>query len=276
MKVLVALVFVLSGCTSLSKKRPAGPVPQQVNIAFKGKIGETTETLYHSDSRTRVYTGTQVTHDRTEVVDFDVDTTVTGASDKTISANVKTVRKDGTVDLHDLAFPELGEEIAFILRSNGEIIKAGKHPPTSIYFVPSLPVPDHAVAVGDTWPLEHSWISGRDQIPLTLQVIGILKGIDACDGGYCADVEVSGNVLLGTGPLSAGSRFESRVWGRVLFSLDRGDVVWSEMRSSQEMTSPTDRTIVTSCMSSVMRVNAKVSRLDCEPDEKPVEKVPEI
>lgn len=272
----VGLALGLAGCASKPIERAGGPVPRVVEIAFKGRPGTMSELHYHSHARTRKFAEAQITNDRSEIVDFDVQTAVQNFSENQIASTIKTVKKDGSVPLHDLAFPELGEELDYVMRTDGRILKAGAFPPHSIFFVPSLPTPGRPVEIGDTWPLEHVWHSGRENIPLKLAIIGILKDIVPCEQAYCADIEVSGRVNLAIPPNAIGARFESRLWGRLLFSLDRGDVIWSEMRSREEMAVQADRTIVDSCMVSEIKRAGKgyVSRFDCEPKEQPVAQVP--
>ena len=243
----VVLSLLTLGCAGLVKSQST-----PVLIEFKGKPGTVSETRYYSGSRTITYAQGQVVRDRIEGVDFSVRTTVQGydPSSKILKLNVSTVRKDGNVDLHDLAFPELNEKIDFVVNGvTGVVMKAGAYPPHSIFFVPSLPMPKGPVEVGDTWTLDHTWYSASDQIPLRLSLVGIFKDIVNCEGGKrCADLEISGSVELMHAPTTPNSSFISRVWGRVLFHLERGDVIRSDMRSREEMSVPGDRVVITSCV----------------------------
>lgn len=277
---LIALVLILAGCASkpTANETPSEPAPKQATIRFAGKAGAQTDTVYRSNSRTRRFQDGQITNDRTEIVDFTTRAVVRAADADKVTTGVKTIAKDGSVDLHDLAFPELNEEIEYVTKSTGQIVKAGRYPPHSIFFVPPMPVPEKPVAVGDTWPLEHTWFSGAEHIPLKLSVVGILKGIVACEGAWCADVEVSGGVAIAVAPSEASARFESRVWGRMLFSLAGGDILWSELRSREEVLFGTERTLVESCMVSEVKSERHgiKSQLDCDPKEQPVARVPRL
>jgi hypothetical protein len=64
----------------------------------------------------------------------------------------------------------------------------------------------------------------------------------------------------------------------VLFSLQRGDVIWSEMRSHEEMLVGGERNDVVSCMVSAMKGVAGLSTaaLACDPKEQPVAGVPSL
>ena len=108
--------------------------------------------------------------------------------------------------------------------------------------------------------------------------MGILKGFVPCEGVWCADVEVSGNVMIAIPQSENSARFDSRLWGRMLFSLTRGDVIWSELRSREEVIVPTERTLVESCMVSETKSerHALKSQMDCDPKEQPVARVPSL
>ena len=255
-------------------------MPKSVKIELKGKTGEVADTRYYSNSRILTYEEGQLTRDRLEAVDFTV-TAHTKAYDpdrQLLKFTVKTTRKDGAVELHDLAFPELGEQIDYIVRGNGQVLQAGAYSPQSLFFVPALPISEKPVEVGDTWTMEHTWISAKDSVPLKLDVVGILKNIVPCESTkVCADIEVSGHVTLVAVPTNEGAKFESRVWGRMLFSLERGDVLWSEMRSSEEMGVKGDKMRVTSCMVSEIKAAADYKiKFSCDPAEQAVAAVPTL
>lgn len=278
--VFLLLSSGLMGCASTGGAGGAARLEGPVTIEFKGIPGQTVETRYFSHARILSYGDRQLLRDRSESVDFTVSTHFADydAKNKLLRFEARTVRKDGTVPLHDFAFPELNEVIGYEVRSTGEVLKAGSFPSQSLFFVPSLPIPDKPVSVGDTWGMEHTWTSAKDGIPLRLEVVGILKNIVKCDGGkHCADIEISGHVSLLKEPTAKGARFDSRVWGRMLFSLERGDVVWSEMRSQEEMGVQADRMVVSSCMVSETQLGAKYkTEFNCEPGEKPVDKIPSL
>jgi len=263
--VLLISLFQLQ-CTTLGLSRSK---PQSVRIELKGKPGTSSETRYYSHANVKSYSDQQLLRDKQEIVDFTVLTTIQeyDAQEKLIKFKVKTIAKDGIVNLHDLAFPEKNEEIDYIVRGSGEVLKAGNHAPQSLFFVPALPVPKDEVEVGDTWTMEHTWYSSRDNIPLKLEVVGILKALVPCDGGKtCADIEISGGVKLVSMPTIEGGRFDSRIRGRMLFSPDRGEVIWSEMRSEEEMIVQGEKFSVVSCMASETKLGAKFkTKLECQP-----------
>jgi hypothetical protein len=272
--------LTLIHCSNMRKSGGAAG-GRTVEIALKGAEGDKSETRYYSSSRTLTYNGEQLVRDKTESVDFTINTNYTFYDPKTsvLKFRVTTTRKDGKVELHDLAFPELRETIDYVVvGKTGQVIQAGAYPPQGIFYVPSIPIPKEPVAVGDTWTMEHTWLSATDSIPLKLEIVGILKDIVSCEGGKtCADIELSGGVELDKGIIAKGTSFQSKLWGRMLFSIDRGDVIWSEMRSNESMNVPGERFAITSCTRSETRVAKEFkTKLDCEPKDVPVTQVPKM
>lgn len=282
MKHFVYLFFILScSCSTLQSSKGSEGAPQKVRIELKGNPGASIETRYHSHTNVKNYSDRQLLRDKNEVVDFTTVTRVQGydPQGKILTYSVKTVAKDGAADLHDMAFPEKSEEIDYIVRADGTVLRAGTYPPQGLFFVPSLPVPQDEVEVGDTWSMTHTWYSSHDGIPLKLDIAAILKGIVPCEakGKFCADIEISGGVKLATLPTTEGARFNNRVWGRLLYSLERGDVLWSEMRSLEEMVVKGERTSVLSCMVSEAKQSDKYkTRINCDPAIVSVTAVPRI
>jgi hypothetical protein len=251
-----------------------------VELRLKGEPGALTETRYHSKSRILTYADSQLRRDRLETVDFLVQNRVvaTDPASGVLRVQTTTVNKDGPVPLHDLAFPELLETIDYVFRPTGEVLMAGPFPPSSIFFVPSVPIAKEKVQVGDTWVLEHVWRSSRDGVPLKLEILAILKDLVKCEGkNTCADLEISGHVNLVVAPDAAKALFISKLWGRMLFSIERGDVIWSQTRSLEDVRHPGGRVLVNSCMTSEMRLGAeyRASR-GCEPAEEAVSELPKI
>ncbi|MGZ6480619.1 MAG: hypothetical protein ACXWQE_15010 [Bdellovibrionales bacterium] len=267
--------FLFLGCASTG---PKGGLPSAVAIEFKGKPGEVTKTHYYSNAHILSYQDGQILRDRTEGVDFTVDTHVTefDPAKKILKYEVRTTEKDGAVELHDLAFPELNEQLYYTVRTNGEVLNVNNLRSKSLFYVPALPTPKAPVQIGDTWTMEHDWVSSKDGIPMQLEVVAILKDIVACEKkNVCADIELSGHVEVMSAPKVVGARFNSRLWGRVLFSLERGDVIWSEMRSTEEMAATGDRMAVRSCMVSEMKLGGKPKiEFACNPTDDAVTKTP--
>ncbi len=272
-----ASVFALAGCSTLGQAQKNNSL-RAVTIELKAKSGAHFDTRFYSHAYIRTYADQQLVREKHEAVDFTTRTSIEDSRDKVLRYKMSTYIKDGAASLHELAFPELNETIEYIVRANGEVLKAGAYPPDSLFFVPALPIPKTAVQVGDTWVMEHSWLSANEGIPLRLEIVGILKNLVSCEGTKtCADIEVSGSVKLGVPPTAVGAKFGSRIWGRMLFGLERGDVIWSEVRSEEEMATKGERILIQSCMVSEIKTAEKYkTKLNCEPGEIAVTSVPKL
>ena len=242
-----------------------GPTtPSEVTLEF-GRVppGAVLEVRNSATTRLRTFGHGQPLRDRRETVDFTTQSEIRGKPGGRLHSRLTTVAKDGHSSLAEMAFPELHQSLDFVTTPAGEVMRAGTYPPTSVFFLPTLPLPRDAVRVGDTWALDQDWISGVDHFPLRLEVIGILAEIRRCLSGHvCADVEVSGHVVLRVPPDDAGARFDSRVRGHALFDVDRGEVIWAEMRSREEITLGPEVSLIESCLVS----RAGSARVACEPD----------
>lgn len=245
-------------------------------LEMKGRVGETQLTRYYSAAHIKNFESGQITKDRQEVVDFTVRTKTTQVDpgSKSFVVRSRTIRKDGNSSLHELAFPELNEEIEFVISKQARILSAGDYPPDSLFFVPFMPMPKGPVQVGETWTLQHSWNSSPSGIPLSLDLIAIFKGVRPCmKAQTCADLEISGKVLVDAAT-KENVKFDGNVWGRILFSIENGDVIWSETRSSEDMVLGAESMKVLSCLrSEIVDRDLKPAKNDgfqCEPSLEPV------
>lgn len=274
----LSLLFLLSlSACAHRMELPMVENPQtEIKLALKSEKGVEDITRYYSHSYIRDYEGPQLVRERDEIVDFRVLEKIMGVNKKgEITVLTSTTTKDGTVDLHDLAFPEKGEEIEYIFNRDGKVLKAGDLPPDSIFYVPPLALPKGPVKVGDTWALDHAWISLKNGIPLAVHLVAILKSIRQCGKGLCADIELSGSVeLVG---LKKEAIFNSSIWGRMLMSVEKGSVLWSEVRSRERMTLSGKGTDVLSCLVSGLEAPADLQILKvkpvCKPTQDPVKPI---
>jgi hypothetical protein len=273
MKVAVSLllgVFV-SACTSSAPKSespPPTPARGAYDLRLRGHQGEKAVTVYHSDSAVEDYELNQKVRDHQEILDFVVSTEVLEARDSQLTIRTQTLDKDGAGSLHDYAFPEKDESIDFVYSSGAQVLRADPFPKSSIFYLPPVSLPEHDVKVGDTWTMDHAWISTNDGLPLRLSMVTIFKDVVNCGRfGHCADLEVSGQVDIANESVQKLLKFDSRIWGRMLFSLDRGDVVWSEVRSQDMFKAKENETRVLSCMVSRMQTPDAVTtdKVSCEP-----------
>jgi hypothetical protein len=241
---------------------PKGPFTLRLN----SPQGDIAYTSYHSDSAVEDFEDGQKVRDHSEAMDFLVETGVVAVRDDQIAMRSKTIEKDGTAPLNDLAFPELDEEIDFVYSRRAQVLLAGDFPRDSIFYMPPVSLPEGAVDVGDTWMMDYSWISSNDGLPLKLSMLTIFKTVVACGvRDACADLEVSGQVdLIGANP--AKIKFASRLFGRMLLSLKSGEILWSEVQARDDFASSGIESKVNSCMSSSSVFNLRVfSRLACNP-----------
>jgi hypothetical protein len=260
-----------------SKSAGGGPV----TIVIKGGPGQQDITRYYSRSHITGYEGAQKVREKDEIVEFRVSEKVTriDANKNLITVKAATISKDGTVDLHDLAFPEAGEEIEYTFTRQGEVVRAGDYPLDSVFYIPPVPLPKGPVEIGDTWTMDHGWVGMNSGIPLGVHLVSILKGIQSCGPGRCADIEVSGHVEV-AGMTKKGTEFKSTIWGRMIVAVERGTVLWSEIRSREKMTLPDSRTEIQSCMVGALETpkewSLKVPGKVCELSDGPVAVLPRV
>lgn len=250
---LLGLASVVGCATSGSLKTI--DIKEPITLRLQGKPGQTDLTEYHSHTQILASESGQPVKEKDEVVDFVVEEKVEKVeANGELLISASTIKKDGSVPLHDMAFPELGEKITYLFSPEGKVLRAGEFPRQSIYYIPPVPLPPEPVSPGDTWDMSHSWISLNTGLPMVIHVVAIFKRVVECGpyGGRCVDLELSGaSEVLGAAPMP-GSGFASEFWGRMLFSLDRGSVIWSEMRNREKMTAPQGQVDVLSCMSSTL------------------------
>lgn len=243
-------IATLGGCVSLNLgSKSAGP-PPAVTLKLK-PFSETT--AYYSHADIKIFEEDQLIRSRDEVVTFSVksDAALLDPKSGRFELLTKTIARDGSGNLRELGFPELGEEIRFELTPQGEVLKAGDYPKDSLFFVPSVPIPSRTVSVGETWRLLHSWVGAENNLPLTVDLVAILKALYTCGNRKCADIEVSGEVKSEVLNHSS-SKFKSEISGRLVFDLDLGVLVWSLVRNTQDFVSQKNRVFVRSCLISVL------------------------
>ena len=262
------------GCTSFSGLKPVS-LSQPVELQLQGDVGRVEQVEYRSYSRTVLFEDQQKVKQKEELVDFTV-------QQKTVNVDLKTktrthemtvLHKDGLVDLHDLAFPEVDEVLKVVLTDQGDILKAGRYPKNSVFFVPPVPFPKKTVRVGDTWSVQERWLGAKNGVPLQLNVTTVFKGLYQCPLSLCAHLELSGDVKV-LGALRKSLSLQSRVHGYLLLSTQTGAVVWSEVHSRESIQTQLSRVVVDSCLSAYLKapkneaINFK--KKGCQPDAKNV------
>ncbi|MBK7843234.1 MAG: hypothetical protein IPJ71_05985 [Bdellovibrionales bacterium] len=257
--VLVSCVTIFAGCASLPRGGSvengdtAGEGPrglqekQPIPLKLKGVVGRKEKSWYYSASTAETHEDGQIVRRKEEAVAFTVESRFKSQADGVIVFDAETIEKDGQVDLHDLAFPELNELIEFKLKESGEVLQAGFYPPTSVFFVPPVPLSREAVLIGDTWTIQHEWISMKNGVPLRADLTLIFKGLHQCGKGRCAELEISGEVAIIDAKMKE-VKFQNEISGRLLFSIDQGTVVAMRVANKEAMLMGHSFLRVFSCM----------------------------
>ncbi len=295
--ILPFFFFSLVGCVHMPTSRviATGPTASlaadkgPVAIAFKPKLNDIDITDYHSQSITKAYSNGHVVKTLTDSLDFTVKTKTVGIDKDNQNAtyDLKTIKKTGLADLADFALPELGETLDLIMTNQGKVLKAGDYPPGTLFFVPPVSLPDNPVKVGDSWSMTSEWVSLKSGVPLKMKTLSTLKSIRQCGTtGKCAEITLTGTVELENSTDSSTTdsnssssdktspamkpQFTSSMSGSLLFSLDRGTVLYSYLKSSESLSAKTTRIQIESCM--VTRVSNPIdenllgnSPLGCDP-----------
>ncbi len=275
---LVALLLALTGCTHLSLSQSLKVLPDQgpVRLEMRPTIGTGDTSDYRSVTVTKSKPNAQAQQETTDEFNFTVDTKVTHVDNVNNLATyrINVLKKDGPGELADFAMPDIGETLDLVLTRDGQVVKAGDYPPGSLYYVAPTSLPKDDVKVGDTWLMRAEWVSLKSGVPMHLEVVSTLKSIRDCGAiGRCAEIEISGDetiigaasnplsskVVTGKTPKKAQPivedvkmRFKSEMKGRVLFSIEKGAVLFSYMRSEEHMTGEKDTLDSDSCMTSTL------------------------
>lgn len=201
-------------------------------LRLKADLDRTEVVRYCARSRTRVYSEAALRSERDEATEFTVETRSTKSDLKAdrLSQTVRTIKKDGAMDLREFAMPEIGEKIDFVFSSQGRVLRAGSFPESSIYFVPTVSLPLAPVARGDTWTMESSWAPIGEKAIFYVEMVSIFKEAWACGTRRCAEIEIAADIraVAGGAPLAG---YANRWRGRMLFDIDSGTVVWSRLES---------------------------------------------
>ncbi len=268
----LSLVAASGGCASA----PKGPY----HLELKGAQDSSYEVLtdYYTHNLVRSFADSQLVREKTEMGRFQVRTEVlpalllpsdSGEASTPPSGNVdmlpaletlihyrlRTLTKEGPLRLNDLGFPDVGEELDYIFTPQAEVLRVGDIPPSSHFYVPPLPLPDRPVGPGDTWELNHHWFS-ESGLPLKLQVIAIFNTLVSCPPwGWCADLDISGDLDI-PGLDRQSLRFESLIQGRMLFALEKGLLLWSEVHSHEETLTQEEHQQSLSCLVGQVQKNS--------------------
>ena len=249
---ILALVNCLTlSCSTEPKQRSLRVPPEGIFLRLRPLQGRMEMSSHYSHIHTKSYNKGVVTETEDDIVSFDVatETVLVDMGQLKLHMNMTTIRKEGNVELHDLAFPELGESLRFVFYPNAEVASVDGYPKTSVFYIPPISLPIRKVRIGDTWKMSKTWLSAKGQIPFRVDIVTIFKGLHPCGvKDKCADLEISGQVSLLNASKSV--NFKSEIQGRMLFSIGRGTMVWSLVRNHESLDIQEDRTVLHSCLTS--------------------------
>ncbi len=177
-----------------------------------------------------------------------------------LNQRVHVLNKEGESDLHDYAYPRLGEVFNYQYKRNGEVLQVENFPRDSLFYVPAISLPKGKKGKGDTWALQRSWWDSKNNVQLNLDMVTILESFLECGEGHiCALLSIDGKVTIPSMVNSIESGFLGRLSGEILFSVEKGVVLVSNIKS-EEALQIGDETIEThSCLKSVL-ISSKVAR----------------
>ncbi len=272
---IVLMILAALGCATSGPQKTLGAAQasdKEYEIKLAAVVGRKEVSEHYSKSFIKSYSEDQISRERQESVEFDTESdTIKMDNEKGfIHTLVKTTRKEGSGELHDMAFPELNERLEMVFDKNAQVVFVSGFPESSVFYVPPISLPEQKVKIGDTWEMQKSWVSLKNSIPLTINMITILKNVFSCDkDDLCADLEVSGDVgIIAT--LNANANYQSELKGRILYSLKRGTVVWSLVKSEESMSVDSEKVSVKSCMISFLKEPKEekpsfAKEADCDP-----------
>ncbi len=277
---LVVCLYLLNASCALFGKKVGGlsvanKITEPSFVHLQGIQGYESVGRMYSKTIVSERKGEKLTQTEVKYADIDVKSEIllVDRGKALIYFLLKTIRSESNMDLADLAMPELNKEIKITMYPNAEVFDVEDRPKTSIFYVPPISLPLHKVKVGDTWPMKRIWLTAKTGIPIQIDLVTVYKNLLKCGkGDLCADLELSGKISLPTAD-KAKLNILSDMNGRILFSLKTGTVVWSSVRSSEEISVGGKTQVVQSCTNTALiePLEHKIvdgSNLKCEPTDK--------
>jgi hypothetical protein len=249
LRVTVLLVAMI-GFTACSTSQIETQDPISLNL--EGVPGHKDLYSIHSQTLVENVSPDKLLRQKIETVEFDVATQIEKVDKKnsTIEMETTTTKKDGSLSLNDMAYPELDETIDFVFDKRGRVLHAGRYSPDTIFFVSPLPLPDRPVKVGDTWTYETEWVTQDSRLPMKIQLVMVLKKALKCyDKEYCAEVEWSGRVFSDELKMP----IVSHINGYTLYRPKTGSQIWTWSRNEEQMEMQGVKMRVSTCIQSILK-----------------------
>lgn len=245
----------------------------RVHLGLRGKVGSTDKLELYSKTVSQNITPDKLLRQTEESVYFKLSQKTTQVDDKkNVHQSLVTTFKEGSLNLHDMAYPELNEVMPFVFDSEGKVVSVGNFQEGSLFYVSPLPLPNKEVSVGDTWPYETTWWSEQSNTMMKIEILFVLKKILKCfKDELCVAIAWSGKVS----PESSVKKpiepmlpklFESKLQGYSILRLETGTQIWSYIKNSESLKIEDVDLKVYSCIKSVLDDPAvKKEKPYCDP-----------
>ena len=260
MKSIILLVILSCVATSCSHLKPK----PEVELRLKALDQKLSTNYYSKSVSQQVKNRSFATEQESELRFTEIKSYLPEESgEERLAFQVEVKDKDGEAKMHEMAFPEPGEEVLMIYRPDATVVSAGDFSEDSVFYLPSLSLPEDPVRVGDTWHSFYEWVSGESGIPFSLELVTIFKEIKPCGDSSCALLEVSGATKMNHA--SIGDQFSSEVSGFILFDIDRGLTLSTDMKSQEEINMDKVLLRSSSCLMSRVESSKEDKVLECDP-----------
>jgi hypothetical protein len=212
---LLSLALFLPNCTTTATKVTNVPQQEVISLKLSPGLGQVEVTSNCYVTSTKSFINGEIRAKKIETTDFKTQVT-TIKTGKEIRQLIETIAKDGGASLHDLAYPELNEQIDLTLEPSGKVLKAGHYAKDSIFYIPALPLPDKPVKTGDQWEVENTWVESSAKLKLTSKIKSKFVEYTTCGDHQCVLIEFTGT-MDAPEKLKKEMNFEHKLTGRFLF-----------------------------------------------------------
>ena len=281
---LLSCLVSLTSCSHIGTSKSALgkklSLKKSIYLRLQPMQGRIDKTRHYSHSTVKTLKkGATEPEVKTEVVEFDISTELllVDRGKAHLHYLISTLMKKelkGSVDLSELGFPKDKKTLSAIYYPNGSVVKVEGKDKDGIYYVPPISLPLRKVKVGDSWQLNHAWLTAKDKLPLKLGLESTLVAVHECPINKkkmrtCAEINIAGSIdILGLNKDKL--TFKSEIKGKLIFAVEHGSVLWSEVQSRELLSGSDSKVDIQSCMTSVLydpKVDAIVhKKAKCEPN----------